>query len=222
MKYKRFITDEIVLKDGSSQTGTILHSDTLNLQIKKIDESVGIIPWENVESVKGKKYRTFWLGGNLGYYHTPYFSVFRNEAMEAKHFGKQLKVGLAVRGNKLYYFNLFNSPANPYEVKKVGFGYQRYLAKTTYLGPTSVFAGYEVNFMNVTFNNGSQLTFEPFAGFEKKFKEQIRFHFKLGFQFNMGNKNNEMGFNMTIGTTLLRRNFKKHYDILNREHRFSK
>ena len=73
--------------------------------------------------------------------------------------------------------------------------------------------------MNVEFNNASQLTFEPFAGFEKKFREQIRFHFKLGLQFNFANKNNQTGFNFTLGTTLLRRNFKTQYEILNREHR---
>ncbi len=219
MKYRRLVTDEIILKDGNSQTGTILASDSLNLKVKKIDESISIIPWENVDSVKGKKFKTLWVGGNFGYYNTPYFSVFRNESMIANHYGSQFKIGMALRGNKLYYFNLSQSPANPYDVKKFGLGYQRYIGKSTYLGKSSVFTGCEMNLMNVTFNNGSQLTFEPFAGFEKKYKEQVRFNFKLGLQFNVANKNNQTGFNISLGTTLLRKNFKKQYAILNNEHR---
>src|SRR3989344_5167335 len=79
MNYRRLLTDEVVLKDGNSQTGTIVLCDSTNLKIKKIDESISIIPWTSIDTVQGKKLKTFFLGVNMGYYNTPYFSVFRNE-----------------------------------------------------------------------------------------------------------------------------------------------
>jgi len=104
--FKRLITDEVVMKDGNSQTGTIILSDSTNIRLKKIDESITNIPWSSVEIVQGKKFKTLFLGANFGFYKTPYFSVFRNEAITARHAGSQYKIGIAARGIKLYYLNL--------------------------------------------------------------------------------------------------------------------
>lgn len=217
--YRKLLTDEIVFTDGSSQTGTIIQSDQNNIKIKKIDESISILPWSIVDTVQGKKYKTFWMGVNIGYYNTPYFSVFRNEAINAKQFGMQYKIGLALRGNRLYYFNLSYSPAKPYSITKFGLGYQRYLGISTYLKKNSFFGGAEFNFMNVEFNNGPQMILEPFTGFERKLNEHLRVNFKLALQFNLANKNNQTGVNATIGIHFLSRNFKKYYETINKEHR---
>jgi len=219
INYRKLITDEVVLKDGNSQTGTIIQSDSINLKVKKIDESISIITWSIIDSVKGKKLKTIWFGANFGYYNTPYFSVFRNEAIVGKQLGSQYKIGLATRGIRLYYFNLSYSPAKPYAVTKFGIGYQRYLGGSNYLKKNSFFAGSELNLMNAKFNNGSQTTLEPFTGFEKKFNEHVRLHFKFGLQFNLANKNNQTGFNLTLGIHFMKRDFKKYYETLNKEHR---
>ncbi len=219
LNYRDLITDEIVLKDGNSQTGTIIQSDSTNLKVKKIDESISIIPWTTIDTIQGKKLKTFWVGANFGYYNTPYFSVFRNEPFVGKQFGSQYKVGFAMRGIRLYYLNLSYSPAKPYAVTKFGLGYQRYIRSTTYLKNNSCFWGSELNLMNAKYNNGSQITLEPFTGFEKKYNERLRLHFKFGLQFNLANKNNQTGFNMTIGAHFIKRNFKKEYEVLNKEHR---
>lgn len=79
--------------------------------------------------------------------------------------------------------------------------------------------GAELNLMNAKYNNGAQTTFEPFTGFERKLSEQIRVHFKFGLQFNVANKNNNLGSNFSIGFHFMRKNFKKRYDVLNAEHR---
>jgi len=221
VNYRKLVTDEIVFIDGSSQTGTIIKCDSMNLRIKKADESVSILPWSIVDTVQGKKYKSLFLGANFGYYNTPYFSVFRNESITGKQAGMQGKIGLAFRGNKLYYFNLFYSPAKPYKISKFGFGYQRYLGKG-YLNKNTVFWGSEFNLMNVEFNNGPQLTLEPFTGYERKLNEYLRVHFKFGLQINLANKNNQTGFNTTIGIHFMKRNFKKHYEILNQERRISR
>lgn len=219
VNYRKLITDEIVLKDGNSQTGTIIQCDSTKLKIKKIDESISILPWATIDTVIGKKLKTIWFGANFGYYNTPYFSVFRNESIIAKQLGMQYKIGMATRGNRLYYLNLSYSPATPYAVTKYGLGYQRYIASSSYLKNNSFFWGTEINLMNAKYNNGSQATLEPFTGFEKKYNEQVKLHFKFGLQFNLANKNNQAGFNMTIGIHFLKRNFKKYYDVLNKEHR---
>lgn len=215
---RRFITDEVVLKDKNTQTGTILSTDSLGLRLKKMDESVSVIRWADVDTIVGKKLKTAWVGVNAGYYTIPYFSVFRNEAMVGRALGMQCKIGTARWGNNLYYAHLTFSPASPYKITKSGFGYQRYLRDATYIKKSGFFAGGEFNFMNAKYNNGSQITLEPFAGYERKLNEQVRVHFKFGLQFNVANKNNSTGSNFTIGFHFMRKNFKKRYRVLNSEH----
>lgn len=217
--YRKLLTDEVVLKDGNSQTGTIVYCDTTNLKIQKTDESISIIPWKTIDTVQGKKLKTFWVGANFGYYNTPYFSVFRNESLVGKQLGFQGKVGLALKGTKLYYLDLSYSPAQPYAITKFGVGYQRYLGGSTYLKKNSFFWGSEFNLMNAKYNNGSQATLEPFTGFEKKCNEHLRVHFKLGLQFNLANKNTQTGVNLTVGVHFMKKDFKTYYDVLNKEHR---
>jgi hypothetical protein len=219
LNYRKAITDEVVLKDGNSQTGTIIKSDSATIKIKQIDESIRIIPWNAIDTVQGKKLKTLWFGANIGYYKAPYFSVFRNEAMVAENFGLQFKVGLALRGQKLYYFHISPLPDQPYPVTKYGLGFQRYLGGTTYLKKNTFFVGSEFNLMNVKLNNGPQMTLEPFTGFEKKLNEHLRIHFKLQLQFNLANKNSSAGVNTTVGIHFMRRNFKRYYNTLNKEHR---
>ncbi|MCW3077722.1 MAG: hypothetical protein JWO32_2331 [Bacteroidetes bacterium] len=216
---RKLLTDEVFLKDGNSYTGTIIKCDSTKIKLKQLDESTLIIPWLKVDSIGGKKLKTFWFGANFGYYKSPYFSVFRNEALTAETAGFQLKAGTARRGNKLYYFHITSIPAKPYHVTKYGLGFQKYLRGTTYLTLNSFFAGSEINFMNAKFNNGPQITLEPYAGFERKISEQLRLHVKLELQFNIANKNNKSGVSLTVGAHFLKRNFKKYYNTLNRERR---
>ncbi|MBK7668931.1 MAG: hypothetical protein IPJ32_17265 [Sphingobacteriaceae bacterium] len=108
------ITDEVVLKDQNSLTGTITESDSLKLKLRKIDESVTLIKWDDIDTIIGKKFKTVFVGANLGYYNIPYFSVFRNEAMSGNAAGFQFKIGYALRSNNLFYFTQLFSPATPY------------------------------------------------------------------------------------------------------------
>lgn len=216
---RKLVTDEIVLKTGNSETGTITECDSSKIKIKKMDESISIIKWENIDTIQGKKLKTLFLGANFGYYNSPYFSVFRNQPMAGKQMGMQYKIGMAYRGEKLYYTNLTFSPARPDAITKFGFGYHRYIGGTTYQTKKSFFVGSELNFMNAKNNNGSQTTLEPFTGYEVKLHSQLRIHFKFQLQFNIANKNSQTGFNATIGIHFLNRNFKRQYELLNKQHK---
>src|ERR1041385_5625472 len=114
LNYRKLVTDEVVLKDQNSQTGTIIESDTAKLKLRKMDESISIIPWNTIDTIIGKKLKTVFVGANFGYYNIPYFSVFRNESMKGHAAGFQYKAGYAFRGNNLFYFQFFFSPASPY------------------------------------------------------------------------------------------------------------
>lgn len=221
-RYRDLITDEVILKDRNSHTGTIEESDSESIKLRKIDESVKIIPWSQVDTVVGKKYKTFWAGANFGFYKTPYFSVFRNEAINAHSAGFQYKAGWALRGTNLYYFSLLFLPASPYKITKTGFGYQHYIFKTSYLKMNSYFWGGEINAMNAKHNNGFQLTLEPFFGAERKLTEQLRGHLKFQLQLNLANKNNAAGSSITVGIHFLQKSFTRRYTYLNKEHRIYK
>ena len=91
VNYKRAINDEVVMKDQNTQTGTIVESDSIKLKLKKIDESITVIKWNEIDTIVGKKFKTVFVGANFGYYHIPYFSVFRNEAMSGNAAGYQYK-----------------------------------------------------------------------------------------------------------------------------------
>lgn len=220
--YRKLRTDEIVFKDGSSQIGTIIKCDTAKLELKKMDESLSIIDWSNVDSVRGKKLKSIFIGANFGYHNIPYFSVFKNEKMEAKSFGMQYKIGIAYRGNKLVYFHLSYAPAKPYSVRKIGFGFQKYLFSSNYLNKQSYFTGIEINLLKAKYNNGPQTTLEPFIGFEKKINEHFRINIKLALQVNIANKNSDTGVNITFGLQAIKRNFNKYYTYLNSCHQLPK
>lgn len=219
LNYRRMITDEVVLKDQNSQTGTIIKSDSVTLKLKKIDESVTVLKWDDIDTVIGKKFKTAFVGANFGYYDVPYFSVFRNENRGAYGAGYQYKIGYALRGNNLFYFSLLFVPAKPYGITKTGLGYQRYLGHTTYLKKSAFFVGGEFNLMNVKQNNGVQTCLEPFTGYEYKLAAHVRVHVKFGLQLNLANKNSSMGSNLTVGFHFMRKNFKKRYTYLNTQHR---
>jgi hypothetical protein len=219
VNYRRGITDEIILKDENSLTGTITESDSTKLKLRKIDESITVIKWADIDTIVGKKLKTVFVGANLGYYNIPYFSVFRNEAMSGNAAGFQFKIGYAFRSNNLFYFTQLFSPATPYSITKTGFGYQRYLGNSTYLKKYSFFVGGEFNLMNVANNNGAQATIEPFTGYELRLAAHVRVHFKFGLQLNLANKNSAIGSNFSIGFHFMRKNFKKRYNYLNTEHR---
>lgn len=219
INYKRNITEEVVLNDQNSQTGTIIESDSAKLKLKHIDESVNVIRWSDVDTVIGKKFKTVFVGANFGYHTIPYFSVLRNEARSGYSAGYQYKVGYAVRSANLYYLSFLFAPARPYSITKLGIGYQRYLGMSTYLRKRAFFIGGEFNLMNVKYNNGAQACLEPFTGYELKLAAHVRVHFKFAIQFNLANKNSNPGSNFSIGFHFMRKNFKKRYDYLNTRHR---
>jgi hypothetical protein len=219
VNYKRLVTDEVILKDQNSQTGTIIKCDSSSLTLRKMDESKSIIPWSDIDTIVGKKLKTAWIGSNIGYHSVPYFSVFRNEKMRGKAMGFQYKIGMAYRGTKLLYLQLTFIGATPYSITKFGFGYQYYLGQSTYAKKNAFFVGGEFNMMNAKYNKGGQATLEPFTGFERKLAEHVRMHVKLQLQFNIANKNDESGVNLSVGFHFMRKNFKKRYDFLNTKHR---
>ena len=219
INYKRNITDEVFLKNGNTETGTIIKADSNSLRIKKVDESQLSINWNIIDSVNGKKFKTLWLGANFGTYNTPYFSVFRNQSYMSSAGGFQLKIGLAYRGAKLYYIDFFHTPTKPYAVNKFGLGFQRYVFGNYLKKRHSFFVGSEFNAMSIRYNNGPQFAYEPFTGYEVKLNEHIRLNARFGLQINLFNKNNQTGANLSVGIHFMKRNFKKYYDYLNKEHR---
>ncbi len=219
---KKLINEEVILKNSNSVTGTIKSCDTVGIKLLKMDESQINISWTEIDTIVGKRYRTFWAGFNTGYYNTPYFSTFRNEAMAGRSLGFQFKIGKAVRGKIMNYFTYTFVPAQPYHINKFGVGFQRYIKKATYLSDKGFFWGLEADLMNAKYNNGVQFTLDPFGGYDYKINDQLRIHGKFSLQINFANKNNDLGANLTIGIHFLKRNFKTYYASLNQQHRLLK
>ncbi len=220
--HKKLIKEEVVLKNKNSVTGTIVSCDSNEVKLQKMDESQQTITWADIDTIVGKRFKTLFLGFNTGFYNVPYFSVFRNEAINAKGLGLQFKIGKAVRGKHLNYFTFAALPAKPYTVNKFGFGFMRYIGKASYVGNEGFLWGMEYNLMNAKYNNGVQMAIDPYWGYDKKFKDQLRVHFKMGFQVNVFSKNNNLGVNLSLGIHFMKRNFKKYYTDLNQYHRLPK
>jgi hypothetical protein len=214
--------DEVVMKDESSKTGSILHCDSQLVKLKRMDESIDLIPWQQIDTIQGKKLKTFWVGMDFGHYTVPYFSVFRNEAMTGRSLGAQFKFGTTRKGRRMWYGHFTTIPANPYEITKFGAGTVRYAKKYSYQSPIAFYWGSEFNFMNAKNNKGAQQTLEPFIGLEKKLFEQVRVHLQFALQINFANKNNSTGFHLTMGIHLLKKNFKEYYDVLNSQRHIPK
>jgi hypothetical protein len=107
----------------------------------------------------------------------------------------------------------------PYHINKFGVGTMRYIKKARYTTEKGFFWGLEFNLINAKQNNGVQMCVDPSWGYDYQFTDQFRIHGKMGIQINVSNKNNAAGINFTIGLHYLKRNFKKYYTTLNKEHR---
>jgi hypothetical protein len=214
---RHHVREEVVLRNGNTQTGKILHCDSLALTIKGADKSTSVLPWAEIDSVRGLRLRTWWVGANVGFSHTPYFSVFRNEGMAANGLVAQAKVGWARHGRNLQYvhFSVFPNPTE--RLSKFGYGVQRYLWQG-YLQQNGIFFGSEFNLLNAKLNNGSQISIEPFAGYDRQIKEQWRLQIKMGIQVNPLNRNNGTGFCTSVGFNYQLRNLHKRYRQLNQQH----
>jgi hypothetical protein len=215
---KKLITDEVFLKNNNSITGTIVSSDSTKLKIIKFDESSQIINWNEIDTIVGKKYKSLFFGLGLGLYNTPYFSVFKNEAINSNSLGFQIKIGRVIRLRKLNYFHFTQTAAKPFAVSKLGFGLQRYFKKFDYVNKSGFYYGSEFNALFAKYNNGFQTTLEPYLGYELILNNQILANLKFQLQINVANRNNNLGVGLTLGFHFLKTNFKQHYDILNSLH----
>ena len=216
--YKRSIKEEVILKNGNSETGRIITSDSTQLKIKKADASVSVIQWEDIDKIRGIKLFSPALSINGGLYFNPYFSVFRNENYYPTNGGAAIRAGMVKYGKRFRYFNLVIIPARPYSIAKTGYGFQRYFRRD-YLNNWNIHAGSEFNLMHIRYNNAPQFCIEPFAGAEIKWTENLRCNAKFGIMACPFSKSDRMGVNFSFGINYIMVDFKKRYDTLmqNRE-----
>jgi hypothetical protein len=208
--YKRSIREEVLLKDGNSVTGRITASDSTHLTIKKPDASTAVIPWETISDVQGLRLFSPAISVNGGVFHTPYFSVFKNENYYPTSAGEALRVGFVKYGNRFRYFHLAFIPASPYNVTKTGWGFQRYFVGT-YLDNWNFYAGTEFNLLHVRYNNTPQFCIEPLMGIEKKLNAHFRLNAKTGMVFCPFSKNDRPGFHLSVGLNYIPVDFQKRY-----------
>ena len=209
---KVFLKDKVVLK------GNIVKVDSVQMRVELSPKESRTFPWEQVDSIQGIRFRSLFIGYQLGYSHIPYFSMFKNESMQNRNIGFQLKMGRTVNGNSLRYLHFSQTPGNPFQVRKWGWGFQRYLLGS-YLGPKSIFAGAEIGLMKPQYNNGNQVYMEPFIGWDYQWNQHLRAFAKCTTQWNVLNRNPKLGWGVQAGLVIIVRDFKKHYRVLNDQHR---
>ena len=207
-----FLKDKVVIK------GNIVKVDSLQMMVELSPKESRTFLWEQVDSIQGIRFPSLFIGYQLGYAHVPYFSMFRNESIQNRNIGFQLKLGRAVNGNSLRYLHFSQTPGNPFQVRKWGWGFQRYMLGS-YLGPKSIFAGADIGLMKPQYNNGNQLYLEPFIGWDYQWNRHLRAFAKCTTQWNVLNRNPKLGWGVQAGLVIVFRDFNKHYQVLNQQHR---
>ncbi len=216
---KKWLNDKVILQDGSSITGTVTKSDSLQLKITKMDESEQVVQWAQIDSVAPLAFRTRISSISLGLYNTPYYSVFRNENFAPSNLGLQFRTGMATFGKKYNYFHFTLIPSQPFRITKLGYGIERY-KRGTYMDKKNLFLGFETNLIFIRYNNAPQFAFEPFVGKQWKYKDQWRIHGKIALQLNVGSRNSNAGIYFGVGMNYLKQDFKKKYQDLNQTHSY--
>jgi hypothetical protein len=215
---RRRVREEVLLSDGSSRTGRIERADSGGIALRQADKSLALLPWAEIDSVRGLRLATMYVGLNAGFAYTPYFSVFRNEGYQPSSLLVQGKVGWARRDRVMRYLHYSWLPAaQPYRLNKIGYGFQRYVWQG-YTRPQGVFLGGEFNLLKAEYNNGRQIILEPFVGYERQFDAQCRFHARIGTQLNPVNKNGRLGFTASVGVHFLLRDLQRPYRDLLQDH----
>jgi hypothetical protein len=212
--YLKTVTEEVVLKNGETATGKLMYCDSSSLKLQKMDLSLSVYNWSEVDSVRGIKFKTHILSFNSGYFSTPYYSVFRGENFKPNNLGFQMRVGTAKFHRTFNYVHYTFIPSNPYNISKLGMGTQRYILSDM-ASKKSFLAGLEGNLLFINYNNVPQVALEPFIGYEFKLNDQLRLHVKMGTQRSILSKNPDWGIHFTAGINFLSKNYKKHYHSIN-------
>jgi hypothetical protein len=216
----RKLVDKVVLKNASTLTGKITQADSAKVILERQDRSVQHIPWQEIDSVSGIRYKTFFSELALGYAKTPYFSVFRNESFNPAAFSITGKIGIAQNRKNVKYLKYSFLPAKPYNLRKIGIGFQRY-AKGTYFSKNSFFWGNDFSLILIPYNNAPQLTFEPFCGYSRYLTPKIRVNAQWNLQLNPFGKNASVGTGLNFSILYHFKDINARYSTLNQLHKLS-
>ncbi|MDZ4758561.1 MAG: hypothetical protein SGJ10_10575 [Bacteroidota bacterium] len=207
--------DLLVLRDGNTQAGKVITSDSLTLTLRKYDHSTQKYLWADIDSVKGLALKTFFFSGALGLSHANYWSTLLYKNQQSTSAAFNYKLGILKWGHWSRYAELILMPSKPFKIQRLGIGGSYYIPYD-YTRKTNYYGGADINLTIVSYNKNYISTGLHF-GTEYLYKNRYRLFAELDLQraiFNM-NKNTSFCFMVGIRSG---KEFAKYYRNLNSTH----
>ena len=212
-KKLRRLPDQVILLNGEVETGKVIKSDSIQISLQKQDFSEKIIQWDHIEKIAGLSYSTFFISPSIGLQQVNYFSTFLYDNVSSGGMNFQLKIGRMKRMRHASYFQITKIPVQPYNITKVGYGYNYYLFND-YIRQWSTYAGGVFEMTSVKTNANGFFNYDLHLGFEYLSKWDIRFFSEISYQKTIFNINNGNGVAFNAGMRFSRE-YKSYYKKLN-------
>jgi len=197
-KKSRRLPDKVILVSGDSETGRVTESDSSRIILCKGDYSEKTIPWKNIDTIVGLSYASLFLCPSLGIGNISYFSTFRYDQVRSSGAILQLRVGKLRKKHWSSYLQLSEMPVKPYNVLKLGTGFNYYLFNgytenlCPYLGAKFEMTAVETN-KSPFFNYGLHI------GLEYNTRNNNRYFCELTHQKTIFNIHNGRGLTFAMG-----------------------
>ncbi len=207
--------DLLVLKNGNTQSGKVIYSDSINITLKKFDHSTQKYLWTDIDSVKGLTYKTNFFSASLGISHIDYWStlLYKNEQRTSAAFN--YRYGTLKWGHWSRYAELIFLSTNPSKIQRLGIGGSYYIP-FDYTRKLNYYTGADINFTIVA-NNRNYISTGLHFGTEYLHKNRYRLFAELDLQRAIFNINQNTSFCFMIGIRS-GKEFGKYYHKLNSTH----
>lgn len=208
--------DLLILKNGDTQAGRVLSSDSVNLTLKKYDHSIQKFPWAEIDSVRGLTCKTFFISGGLGISHIDQWSTLLYKNVNSTSQSFNYRFGTLKWGHWSRYAELVFIGASPFKTQRLGVGGSYYIP-FDYSRKINYYAGADAN-LTVVANNSNYLSLGLHFGSEYLNKNKHRLFAEMDFQRAIFNINQNYSFCFMAGIRS-GKEFGKYYKKLNSTHK---
>ncbi|MBI3236031.1 MAG: hypothetical protein HYZ42_18685 [Bacteroidetes bacterium] len=189
--------DLLVLKDGNTQAGKVIESDSVSLVLLKYDLSKQKYLWSDIDSVKCLSYKTHFFSGAFGFSHVNYWSTFMYKYLNDNSSVFDFRYGRLKWGQWSRYVELTLIPAKPFGVQRLGGGFSYYYPRD-YTKKTNIYGGGSAHWTSVD-NNAGFISFGVHIGAEYLNKNNQRFFAEIDLQRAIFNVNRNTSFSFLVG-----------------------
>ncbi len=208
--------DLLVLKNGNTQAGKVIQSDSFSLLLKKYDHSMQKYNWSEIDSVRGLSYKTVYFSAGLGLSQVNFWSTLLYKNVKTTSAAFNYRIGTLKWRHWSRYAELVFLSTSPFKIQRLGVGGSYYIP-FGYTYKLNFYGGINANFTFVE-NNRNYFSTGLHLGTEYLHKNRYRLFAEMDFQRAIFNINQNTSFCLLAGFRT-GKEFGLYYKKLNTTHK---